>query len=119
LSFGGVGSVIRFPPDQGVAEVVDDLRDGSSDIGVDTNQHADMRLEVVKREINQGALAGMGSAITDQAALLVIAALDSYDEAALWRAYRDGYHDGFEAGDKNGRRAEKIRQAQARAARLA
>ncbi len=39
----------------------------------------DMRIEVVKREINQGALAGMRSEITDVAAALVIVALDSYD----------------------------------------
>lgn len=40
---------------------------------------ADMRIEVVKRELNQGALAGNGSAITEYAAALVVAALDSFD----------------------------------------
>jgi hypothetical protein len=41
---------------------------------------ADMRIQVVKREINQGALAGLGSEISDYAAALVVAALDSFDE---------------------------------------
>ena len=71
---------------------------GSSSLSVDT-AHADMRIEIVKREINQGALAGFCSEITDYAAVLVIAALDSYDEAALKQAYREG----FEAGDENRR----------------
>jgi len=39
----------------------------------------DMRIEIVRREINQGALAGLESAITDQAAAMVIAVLDSFD----------------------------------------
>lgn len=43
----------------------------------------DMRREIILREINQGALAGMTSRITDQAADLVLAALDRYDEWAL------------------------------------
>lgn len=38
-----------------------------------------MRREIVLREINQGALAGMQSGITGQAADLVLAALDRYD----------------------------------------
>lgn len=66
--------------------------------------HADMRIEIVKREINQGALAGFDSAITDHAARLVIAALDSYDEHALKEAYRVGYYEGFEAGARHGAR---------------
>jgi len=63
---------------------------------------ADMRIEVVKRELSQGALAGYGSAATDYAARLIIAALDSFDAAALDQAHRDGYRDGFEAGTLNG-----------------
>lgn len=43
----------------------------------------DMRREIVLREINQGALAGMPSQISEQAADLVLAALDRYDEWAL------------------------------------
>jgi hypothetical protein len=39
----------------------------------------DLRREIVLREINQGALAGMHSEITGQAADLVLAALDRYD----------------------------------------
>lgn len=39
----------------------------------------DMRREIVLREINQGALAGMQSEISAQAADLVLAALDRYD----------------------------------------
>ncbi|WP_326564541.1 hypothetical protein [Micromonospora peucetia] len=51
---------------------------------------ADMRIEVVKRELNQGALAGIGSQVTDSAALMVIAALDSFDQDALRRAHAEG-----------------------------
>lgn len=40
---------------------------------------ADMRREIILREINQGALAGFQSEITGQAADLVLAALDRYD----------------------------------------
>lgn len=47
---------------------------------------ADMRIEVVKREVNQGALAGHGSEITDYAAALIIAALDNYDTHREQRA---------------------------------
>lgn len=64
--------------------------------------HADMRIEVVKRELNQGALAGLGMEITDYAAHLILAALNSYDAHALEEAYTDGYRDGFRAGTKNG-----------------
>jgi hypothetical protein len=39
----------------------------------------DMRRQIVLREINQGALAGMPSEISEQAADLVLAALDRYD----------------------------------------
>ena len=59
---------------------------------------ADMRIEVVKRELSQGALAGLGSEITGYAARLILTALDSYDEAALAAEYRRG----FEAGEING-----------------
>ena len=44
---------------------------------------ADMRIEIVKRELKQGALSGLGSEVTDYAAGLVIAALDSYDQHVL------------------------------------
>ena len=46
----------------------------------------DMRREVVLRELNQGALAGMHSEVTEQAADLVLAALNRYD---AWKAARD------------------------------
>ena len=39
----------------------------------------DMRRQIVLREINQGALAGMPSEISESAASLVLAALDRYD----------------------------------------
>ncbi|HEY9413314.1 MAG TPA: hypothetical protein VIQ30_01020 [Pseudonocardia sp.] len=52
--------------------------------------HADMRIEIVKREINQGALAGFESRITEYAALNVINALDSFDQDALRRAHAEG-----------------------------
>ncbi|MEV7034573.1 hypothetical protein AB0N99_30630 [Streptomyces sp. NPDC093272] len=42
-------------------------------------QPDDMRRQIVLREINQGALAGMPSEISEQAATLVLAALDRYD----------------------------------------
>lgn len=45
----------------------------------------DMRREVVMRELNQGALAGMGIEITEHAADLVLAALNRYD---AWKASR-------------------------------
>lgn len=61
----------------------------------------DMRVQVVKRELNQGALAGFDSTVTKYAALLVIAALDSFDQAAFDQANRDGYREGFEAGQRH------------------
>ena len=42
-------------------------------------QRYDMRREIVLREINQGALAGMSSEISEQAADLVLNALDAFD----------------------------------------
>ncbi|MFF8840529.1 hypothetical protein [Streptomyces sp. NPDC015130] len=42
----------------------------------------DMRRQIVLREINQGALAGMPSEISENAADLVLAALDRYDDWA-------------------------------------
>lgn len=45
----------------------------------------DMRREIVLREINQGALAGMQSEISEQGADLVLAALDRYDTWAAGR----------------------------------
>lgn len=46
----------------------------------------DMRREIVLREINQGALAGMQSKISEQAATEVLAALDRYDTWAAGKA---------------------------------
>lgn len=43
----------------------------------------DMRREVVLREINQGALSGIEVDITEQAADLVVSALDRYDSHVL------------------------------------
>ena len=59
----------------------------------------DMRIEVVKRELNQGALAGFESSVTDYAAKLVVSALDTYDEHAIAEAFRRG----FELGEQNQR----------------
>ncbi|GAA2803377.1 hypothetical protein [Streptomyces showdoensis] len=42
----------------------------------------DMRRQIVLRELNQGALAGMQSQVSEQAADLVLAALDRYDDWA-------------------------------------
>jgi hypothetical protein len=49
-------------------------------------QPDDMRRQIVLREINQGALAGMQSEISEQAADLVLAALDRYDTWAAGKA---------------------------------
>lgn len=46
----------------------------------------DMRREVVLRELNQGALAGLDSRVTEQAVDLVLAALNRYDAWAANRA---------------------------------
>lgn len=46
----------------------------------------DMRRQVVLRELNQGALAGMQSAVSEQAADLVLAVLNRYD---AWKAAQD------------------------------
>lgn len=75
----------------------------------------DMRIEVVRRAINQGALAGMSSEVSEYAAWLVIDALDSYDEHAGGLAFERGfqmgsgldaqqaYADGFRQGVTFGR----------------
>lgn len=89
---------------------MDDPRDASSDVSVDAIDRADMRIEIVKREINQGALAGFDSKITDYAARLVIAALDSFDEATREAAYAQGFRDGFEKGHQNGVAFQKARR---------
>jgi hypothetical protein len=57
-------------------------------------RRADLRIEVVKRTIDQGALAGMGVEISDYAAWLVIDALDSFDADAEQRAYAQGFRQG-------------------------
>jgi hypothetical protein len=61
-------------------------------------QRGDMRIEVVRRAINQGALAGMQVEISDYAAWLVIDALDSFDENATNNAWRRGFNQGAEWG---------------------
>jgi hypothetical protein len=61
-------------------------------------RRADMRIEVAKRAINQGALAGMPSEISDYAAWLVIDALDSFDADMEQRAYARGFSQGVEFG---------------------
>jgi hypothetical protein len=45
----------------------------------------ELRREVVLRELNQGALAGMSSEVTEYAADLILAALNRYD---AWKAAR-------------------------------
>lgn len=57
-------------------------------------RHADMRIQVALREVNQGALAGMNSQITEYAARLVIAALDTFDYQSLQTAWGDGFRAG-------------------------
>ncbi|MGW3383326.1 hypothetical protein ACWDCO_24460 [Streptomyces albogriseolus] len=51
-----------------------------------TSPMDDMRREIVLREINQGALAGMQTEISENAADLVLAALDRYDAWAAGKA---------------------------------
>ncbi|MEV6014702.1 hypothetical protein [Streptomyces sp. NPDC051997] len=46
----------------------------------------DMRRQIVLRELNQGALAGMPSEISEQGADLVLNALDSYDTWSAGKA---------------------------------
>lgn len=67
-------------------------------------RNADLRIEVVKRAINQGALAGMPSEISDYAAWLVIDALDSFDVDARQRAYAQGLRQGVALERERGRR---------------
>ena len=68
-------------------------------------KRADLRIETVKRAINQGALAGMPSEISDYAAWLVIDALDSFDADADQRSYAQGFRQGvaFEQARCQGR----------------
>lgn len=70
-------------------------------------RHADMRVQVVLREINQGALEGFGyqSQISEYAARLVIAALDDFDYRSLQTAWGDGFRAGvaFEQVRRQGR----------------
>lgn len=53
-----------------------------------------MKCRVSTREINQGALAGMGSEISEYAARLVIAALDQFDYQTVQTAWGDGFRAG-------------------------
>lgn len=46
----------------------------------------DMRREIVLRELNQGALAGMQSRVSEEGADLVLAALDRYETWAAGKA---------------------------------
>jgi len=62
-------------------------------------REGDMRIEVAKRAINQGALAGMGSEVSDYAAWLVIDALDSFDADATQRAWSAGFRQGVAFGE--------------------
>lgn len=57
-------------------------------------RHADMRVQVVMREINQGALAGFSSEVTEYAARLVIQALDTFDYQSVQAAWGDGFRAG-------------------------
>jgi hypothetical protein len=57
---------------------------------------ADMRIEIVKRELHQGALAGMDIEISDYAARLIITALDTFDAEVQQRAYAKGFLQGVE-----------------------
>ena len=67
-------------------------------------KRSDMRIEIVKRAINHGALAGMPSGISDYAAWLVINALDSFDADVEQRAYAQGFRQGiaFEQARRGG-----------------
>lgn len=56
---------------------------------------ADMRIEIVKRELHQGALAGMDIGVSDYAARLIIAALDTFDAEVQQRAYAQGFLQGI------------------------
>ena len=84
-----------------MSTVPDNLRDPTSGTDVDEidveARHADMRIQVVMREINQGALAGLGyqSQIGEYAARLIISALDDFDYQALNRAWGDGFRAGM------------------------
>ncbi len=80
---------------------VDETRDASSDPSVDEIARADMRIEIVKRELNQGALAGFSSEVTDHAAHLVIAALDSYDRHCREEDLAEEFRRGFDAAELN------------------
>lgn len=73
---------------------LDDPRLVPSTPDVDNTERADMRIEIVKRELNQGALAGLGRTITTYAAHLVVAALDNFDEDAVTRAFAKGFTTG-------------------------
>lgn len=66
---------------------------------MEPTDYADMRIEIVRRELAQGALAGFGAGLTAYAARLVIAALDSFDEHMI----ADSYRQGFDAGEINQR----------------
>lgn len=54
----------------------------------------DMRIQIVQRAINQGALAGLASEISEYAAWLVVDALDTYDEHTEQAAYGRGFRQG-------------------------
>jgi hypothetical protein len=58
-------------------------------------RHSDVRIQVVLRELSQGALAGIDSQVTEYAARLVVAALDSFDYQSLQTAWGDGFRAGM------------------------
>lgn len=66
-----------------------------SEQGTAAARHADMRVQIVMREINQGALAGFSSEISEYAAGLVIQALDTFDYQSVQTAWGDGFRAGI------------------------
>ena len=77
------------------SKVRSDVRRGMDDTeAFAAARHADMRIQVVLRELNQGALAGLGSEVSEYAARLIVAALDDFDYQSLQRAWGDGFRQG-------------------------
>ena len=88
----------RATPRGGGMIPMDDLPVASSALGMDDIARADMRIEVVKREINELLRSfGFTATITNYAAMVVIHCLDTFDESVV----ADSYRDGFEAGMRN------------------
>ncbi len=75
-----------------------------------------MRIEVVRQEVNH-MLEGIGYghvSVTRYAAMLVVAALDSFDEAALDTAYQRGLRRGVEQERMRQRMQVTLRRVLAR-----